>query len=124
MADPVNDSEGPFFLWFKETGICLGLLLKAILFSIVFLGIGGAVAPLIFVGMILGMFPNILPSVFSMAVTLPLLLLLPFNALLNLIIVLCRKAPNYDGGIYQAVKWVEKRRLYDPFYDLSKVAKI
>ena len=115
--------DKPWAQYFYCTGRAFGLLLKAIFLCFVFLGVGGAVSPLIFIGMILGMFPNILPAVFSWVLTLPLLILLPVHAIIALVLVVAGRSPDYTRGIYGAIDWVERNQLYNPTFDRSKRQK-
>lgn len=112
--------DRPFKSILLSTARAFGLLIKAIVICFVFLGVGGALAPFLFIGMILGMFPNIVPAVFSWVVTIPLLFALPFHAIYVLIVVITGKSPDYTKGIYGAVDWVERNRLYDPTFSKEK----
>jgi len=97
------------------------LLIKAIVICFVFLGVGGDLAPLVFICIILGMFPNIIPAGFAWVVTIPLLCALPFHAIYALVVVIAGKSPNCTKGIYGAVNWVERNRLYDHTFRKEKV---
>ncbi len=107
-------TERPLLTFTKKSARALGLLLKAIIICFGFCAIGGGLAPFIFIGMMLGMFPNILKAVFSWVVTVPLLGLLPFHATYALVMVLGGRSPDYTKGVYGAVDWVESNKLYDP----------
>ena len=101
--------------YLKMTGAALLTILKAVFFPLVFFGAGSAVAPLIFIGMILGMFPNIVVAAVSWFITIPLTCVFPLHATYALVVVLLGKEPDYSKGIYGALQWVESKQLYNPF---------
>ena len=98
----------------KRTARALGFLLKAFGTSFGLCAIGGAVAPLVALGMMLGMLPNIVKAAFTWLLAAPLLLLLPLHAVYALGVLLSGRSPDYGKGIYGAAEWVEANRLYDP----------
>ena len=110
-------------IYVQKTARALGLLLKAFFLSFGLCVIGGAVAPLVFIGMILGMLPNILKAVFCWVVALLLLCALPFHAAYALVLILIGRAPDYGEGIYGAADWVETNKLYDPTYKVGTPLK-
>jgi len=110
-------TDRPIITYFKNTVIAFGLLLKAIIICIVFLIVGGAMAPLTFIGMMLGMFPNIITAAYSWLITIPLLCLLPLHAMYAFVLIISKRSPDYTKGIYGAVEWVERKRIYDPTYN-------
>ncbi len=112
-----EEMNTPFVTYIKHTARSFGLLLMAVVICLVFLGVGGALAPFVFFGVMTGQFPNIVPAVFSCIVTIPLLLLFPFHALYALGLVLTKRQPNYAVGIYGAAEWVQSNRFYDPTFD-------
>jgi Na+-driven multidrug efflux pump len=112
-----STKERPFVTYFKNTAIAYGLLIKAIVICFVFLVVGGAMAPLTFIGMMLGMFPNIITAAYSWLITIPLLCLLPLHAMYAFVLIISKKSPDYTKGIYGAVEWVERKKLYDPTYN-------
>ena len=109
-------TDKPLLIHLRQTARALGLLLKAFFLSFAFCGIGSAVAPLVFIGMMLGMFPNIVRAALCWIITLPLLCFLPFQATYGLALILRGRTPDYAKGIYGAADWVETNKLYDPSF--------
>ena len=62
----------------------------------------------------MGMIPNMVQAVYSCVITFPLFVALPFYAFYALVLTLSGRTPDYAKGIYGAVSWVERKRIYDP----------
>jgi hypothetical protein len=111
-----REIKRPLLVWLKKTGLVFDILLKAIFICLAFCGIGAALAPLVFIGLILGMFPNILKAVYSFVITIPMLIALPFHAIYLFLAIILKREPDYSKGVYGVVDWIERNQLYNPSY--------
>ncbi len=95
--------------WGQETLRAEGLILKAFV-----LWLGTMILlPILAFTIILGGAPKIVTAVYSCFVIIPILILFQFNALLYCVLAICGVSVNYNGALYLAVKWIERKQLYN-----------
>ena len=110
-------SAGLFGEWARYTFGNLGWLVVGVLVWTVLISVISIPIVLFFV-LLLKVLPNLWRAVFSIFVSLPILLLLPFHALGALMLILAHRRPRYDVGLYAAARWVNGPPIWNPFDDL------
>jgi hypothetical protein len=117
MTDVMPSCVSPVRDCHRRTVRAFWVLVKSIVICILFLGIGGALGPLVLVGMMMGMFPNILHAVFSWLITIPLLVVFFLYSAYAIFRAIMRNPIDYTEGVYGLVEWVEQTRIYDPTFN-------
>lgn len=108
-----------FAEWARYTFGNLGWLTVGVLAWTVLIGVISIPVVLFFV-LLLKALPNLWRALFSIFVSLPVLLLLPFHAVVAFLLVLVRRRPRYDVGLYAAAQWVNGPPIWNPFEDLEQ----
>ena len=111
-------------LWGRETLQTEGMAMKALFHWLGLVIIGSVAMPVLpFFLLILGFAPKIVRAVYSIFVILTVVLLFQVNAIVYLVVSLFGAEPNYNGALYGAVKWIERKKLYAPLMKLSLRSK-
>ena len=105
--------RSPFIEWARETGTAEAILVKAVVLWVVLLGVGSAIAPILFIVHIIGATPNLVRAVYSGFITVPTLVVFQLNALVYLPLALCGVDVDYNGMLYRVAHWVEDNKVYE-----------
>lgn len=97
--------------WGQETSVCAGIIWKAV-FSWIGLILVSATGIGFFFIIMSGDTRKTIPAYYSILITLPVLVLFHVNAIIFLMLALCRVSPNYVRSLYGVVKWIENKQLY------------
>ena len=98
--------------WGRETLTATGMIWKAF-FRWVGLIIISATGIGFLIILMSGDNKKIVPAFYSILLVIPVLILFHLNAIVYLLLALLGVRPNYNGALYGAVKWIERKKLYD-----------
>jgi uncharacterized protein YybS (DUF2232 family) len=113
-------STGAVRLWGRETLQTEGIALKALLYWLGLSLIGSVCMPVLPFLFMFGGATKIVRAVYSIIVIIPVIVLFQVNMIVYLIIALFNVQPNYNGALYGAVKWIERKKIYSPFDETKK----
>ena len=105
-------AENGVSLWATETANAEGLVLKAFFNWLGLMIVGTAMMPILPFLLMLGGAPKIVTAVYSFFIIVPVTILFQVNAIVYLILALFGVKLNYDGALYGAVKWIERKKIY------------
>ncbi len=99
--------------WGRETLVAEGLIWKAFFHWLGLMIVGIAMMPILPFILMAGGAPKIVQAVYSFFIIIPVLILFHLNAVFYFVLALFGVVLNYDGAFYGAVKWIERKKLYE-----------
>jgi len=90
-----------------------GLIWKAFFHWLGLMIVGSVMMPILPFIIMLGGTPKIVQAVYSFFIIIPVLILFQFNAVMYFLLAMFGVSLNYDGALYAAVKWIERKKLYE-----------
>ena len=87
-------------------------MLKAFFCWLGLMIMGTALMPVLPFLLMLGGAPQIVTAVYSMFIIVPVFVLFQVNAVVYFVLALFGVKLNYNGALYGAVKWIERKKIY------------